>query len=111
MSFQHCVNCKEKVTYNTKIKSIFFGYRPITCKSCGTIHEVDERYRFLFSLYTVMIPIILVYTITAMFGIDSRLIQVLFVILFASIGVLYTGSRINYHKSKYQPVDIDKEKK
>ncbi|WP_223700540.1 TIGR04104 family putative zinc finger protein [Sutcliffiella deserti] len=102
MSFQQCINCKEKITYKRKLYSIFFGYRPITCESCGTVHEVDERYRFIFSLYTIMIPIILVYMVTGMFEIESRFIQVLFVLLFATIGVLYTASRITYHKSKYQ---------
>ncbi|MGM0836627.1 MAG: TIGR04104 family putative zinc finger protein [Bacillota bacterium] len=108
MSFQQCSNCKENVRYSTKLTSIFFGYRPIICKACGTVHEVDERYRFLFSLYTVMIPIIVIYIITAMFGIDSRLAQVLLVLFLGSVGVLYTGSRINYHKSKIQPINKEK---
>lgn len=103
MSFQQCLSCKEKITYSEKLASIFFGYRPISCRACGTVHEVDERYRFLFSLYTVMIPIILVYIITAMFGIESRLVQVLLVLLLASGSVFYSGTRINYHKSKVQP--------
>jgi CXXC-20-CXXC protein len=108
MSFQQCSTCKENVSYSAKLTSIFFGYRPITCKVCGTVHEVDERYRFLFSLYTVMIPIIVIYVITAMFGIESRLAQVFLVLLLASIGVFYTGSRINYHKSKIQPTKKEK---
>ncbi|MGD6833644.1 TIGR04104 family putative zinc finger protein [Sutcliffiella halmapala] len=108
MSFQQCLSCKEKITYSEKLASIFFGYRPITCSACGTVHEVDERYRFLFSLYTVMIPIILVYILTAMFGIESRLVQVLLVLLLASGSVFYAGSRINYHKSKVQPIKKEK---
>ncbi|MCA1319222.1 hypothetical protein LC085_04785 [Bacillus tianshenii] len=104
MSFQQCISCKEEISYSEKLASIFFGYRPITCKACGTVHEVDERYRFLFSLYTVMIPVILVYLLTAIFGIESRLAQVSMVLLFASISVFYAGKRINYHKSKVEPI-------
>lgn len=103
MSFQQCLNCNEKVTYSKKLASIFFGYRPISCKACGTVHEVDERYRFIFSLYTVMIPVIVVYFFTSMFGIESRLVQVLLVLLLATGSVFYAGTIINYHKSKIQP--------
>ncbi|WP_078381265.1 TIGR04104 family putative zinc finger protein [Sutcliffiella halmapala] len=105
MSFHQCENCNENVKYKTKLWSVFFGYRPITCKTCGIVYEVDERYRFLFSLYTIMIPIILVYMITAIFGIESKLIQVLFVLVLATISVFYAANRIGFHKSKYQPIE------
>lgn len=108
MAFHHCENCKEQVSYKTRLKSVFWGYRPITCEGCGIVYEVDERYRFLFSMYTIMIPIILVYIITAMFSIDSKFTQVLFVLAFASISVLYAARSIGYHKSKHQPAEEEK---
>ncbi|MDX5474317.1 MAG: hypothetical protein LPK00_02165 [Bacillaceae bacterium] len=108
MSFQQCVDCKEPVTFKTKFKSVFFGYKPITCPKCGTQHEVDEKYRFVFSLYTVVIPIMLVYFVSEAFLIESRFHQVLLVLLFGVIGVLFAAKKIKFYKAKVQPKDIEK---
>ncbi|WP_096154899.1 MULTISPECIES: TIGR04104 family putative zinc finger protein [Bacillus] len=107
MSFQHCVDCKEPVTFKTKFKSVFFGYKPITCPKCGTVHEVDERYRFLFSLYTVVIPIMLVYFVSAAWMIESRFQQVLLVLMFGIVGVLFAAKKIKFHKAKFQPKELE----
>lgn len=104
MGFQHCSNCKKDITFKTRFKSVFFGYRPIICEECGVEHEVDERYRFVYSLYTVLIPILLVYFSSSVFGITSRFIQVLLVLVFGTFGVMYATSKVKYHKSKHQPI-------
>jgi CXXC-20-CXXC protein len=111
MSFHQCPNCKEEIKYKTKLFSVFFGYRPVTCENCGTVYEVDEKFRFLLSLYTVMIPVILVYSISAMAGLDTRWIQVLMVLIFGSIGVLYAATKVRYHKAKHQPVKVEEKEK
>ncbi|CAG9620592.1 TIGR04104 family putative zinc finger protein [Sutcliffiella rhizosphaerae] len=105
MSFRQCPNCKEKMNYKTKLTSVFFGYRPITCSNCGIVYEVDEKFRFILSLYTVMIPIILVYSFSAAAGIHSRWIQVLLVLALGTLGVLYAATKVRYNKAKHQPIN------
>ncbi|QFT88550.1 hypothetical protein FIU87_07845 [Bacillus sp. THAF10] len=105
MSFHQCPNCKENVHYKTKLFSVFFGYRPISCKRCETVYEVDEKFRFILSLYTVMIPIILVYSFSAVAGIHNRWVQVISVLLLATIGVLYSATKVRYHKAKHQSLN------
>lgn len=106
MSFQQCPNCKEEVRYKTRLNSVFFGYRPIKCEGCNTIYEVDEKFRFILSLYTVLIPILIAYMLSAMLGIlHTRWSQVLIVLIFGSIGVFYAATKVRYKKSKQQPVE------
>ncbi len=109
MSFHQCPNCKEEVQYKTRLKSVFFGYRPIKCEGCDTIYEVDEKFRFLLSLYTVLIPILIAYMLSAMLGIlHTRWSQVLIVLVFGSAGVLYAATKVSYKKSKQQHVEEKK---
>lgn len=111
MSFHQCPNCKDEVTYKTRLKSVFFGYRPIKCEGCNTNYEVDEKFRFLLSLYTVLIPILIAYMLSAMVGIlHTRWSQVLIVLIFGSAGVFYAATKVRYKKSKLQPLEDEKKK-
>ncbi|KPB03981.1 TIGR04104 family putative zinc finger protein [Bacillus sp. CHD6a] len=112
MSFHQCPNCQEEIKYKTKLTSVFFGYRPIKCKSCGTVYEVDEKFRFILSLYTVLIPILIAYMLSAMMGVlHTRWSQVLIVLVFGSAGVFYAATKVRYRKSLQQPMKEKEEKK
>ncbi|TYS70939.1 hypothetical protein FZC76_03325 [Sutcliffiella horikoshii] len=112
MSFHQCPNCQEVIKYKTKLTSVFFGYRPIKCESCGTVYEVDEKFRFILSLYTVLIPILIAYMLSAMMGVlHTRWSQVLIVLVFGSAGVFYAATKVRYRKSLQQPMEEKDEKK
>lgn len=57
-----CKNCSEHFSWKAVMKSLFFGYKPLTCESCGSVHYVSFWTRILNSALITLFPLILVFS-------------------------------------------------
>ncbi|WP_377892267.1 TIGR04104 family putative zinc finger protein [Alkalihalobacillus sp. R86527] len=49
-----CDVCQNKFSWKTVQKAMFFAYRPITCKKCGTVNQVTFISRILVAILSVV---------------------------------------------------------
>lgn len=56
---QRCLQCGETFKYKQILISGSFGYKPITCRSCGQIHKVTFGSRMRVALLAAFAPFII----------------------------------------------------
>lgn len=63
---QECQKCSKQFTWKYIIKSKWFlvGYKPIECDSCNTKHYVNSTTRWIYSILTIGVPLLLFYSRT-----------------------------------------------
>ena len=61
---QKCQKCSKQFTWKNIIKSKWFlvGYKPIECDSCHTKHYVSTTTRWIYSILTIGVPLLLFYS-------------------------------------------------
>ncbi|WP_411219926.1 TIGR04104 family putative zinc finger protein [Niallia circulans] len=56
---QKCINCKREFEWITLYNSFLFGYKPITCRHCNTIHKIKATSRLMAVLISIF-PFLLI---------------------------------------------------
>ncbi|MHA6251876.1 TIGR04104 family putative zinc finger protein [Oceanobacillus sp. CAU 1775] len=60
IQLQKCGKCNTAFTWGQLYASFWLAFKPISCKNCGTTHEVTNGGRFRFIVLTV-IPFLIIY--------------------------------------------------
>lgn len=58
---QKCQKCSTQFTWKAIQKSLLWGYKPISCSSCRSTHEISFLSRIGLVLFTTAIPMLLVF--------------------------------------------------
>ncbi|KAA0542921.1 hypothetical protein FZW96_21100 [Bacillus sp. BGMRC 2118] len=92
-----CNKCKEDFEWITLYNSFLFGYKPVTCRHCNTIHKVKFTSRLLAVTISV-IPFFLIYwlfldILNFNFGLS------LLIALFSSISISFLYPFLAKYKS------------
>lgn len=86
---QKCINCKKEFEWITLYNSFFFGYKPIPCRRCNTIHKVKAFSR-LMAVSISIIPFFLIYWLFLnIFNFISILSFLIALILSVTLSFLY----------------------
>ncbi|ETA81605.1 TIGR04104 family putative zinc finger protein [Youngiibacter fragilis] len=90
---QNCQKCSKEFTWKAIQKSLLWGYKPITCTSCSSTHEITFLSRIGLVLFTTAIPMLLVFNpvmdIRLEFEIALYLVWVAIVVCIAPLFVKY----------------------
>ncbi|WP_033541447.1 TIGR04104 family putative zinc finger protein [Planococcus sp. CAU13] len=75
---QKCGVCNQSFKWSQLFQSLWFSFRPVTCRNCGTVHRVANASRLLAALL-LLVPVIVVF----IFMQDSSIVLPLLIIIAA----------------------------
>lgn len=91
---QKCQKCSKEFTWKEIQKSLLWGYKPISCSSCRSTHEISFLSRIGLVLFTTAIPMLLVFNplmdIRLEFEVAMYLAWVVIVVCIAPLFVRYS---------------------
>ncbi|KGR77708.1 TIGR04104 family putative zinc finger protein [Ureibacillus manganicus] len=54
MGIQYCNECNKKLSWSSKVKSIWLGYKPIQCEGCKKEYRIEFKTRYKATLYMII---------------------------------------------------------
>lgn len=57
-----CQECASPFTWKSVEKSLFLGYKPITCSRCQRVHDVSFITRIVLVGFTTTLPLLLLFS-------------------------------------------------
>lgn len=60
-TIQKCQKCSNQFTWKAIQKSLLWGYKPVSCSSCESTHDITFQSRIGLVLFTTAIPMLLVF--------------------------------------------------
>ncbi|HSJ38357.1 MAG TPA: TIGR04104 family putative zinc finger protein [Planococcus sp. (in: firmicutes)] len=97
---QKCTECKQAFKWSQLYQSLWLAFRPVTCRSCGTVHRVGSASRLLATLL-LLVPMIYIFIFMQNLGLAEILLPVAAVIAFVSAILPYI---LKYDK---QEIEVD----
>ncbi|WP_341202478.1 TIGR04104 family putative zinc finger protein [Planomicrobium okeanokoites] len=81
---QRCTECNEPFKWNQLYKSLWFAFRPVQCRNCGTVHKVASASRLL-TVLLLLVPMIYLSIVMQNFGLREVILPITAVIALVSL--------------------------
>lgn len=92
---QKCQKCSDQFTWIAIQKSLLWGYKPVSCSSCGSTHDITFQSRIGLVLFTTAIPMLLVFNPVMELKIEYEIaLYLLWVAIVVSIAPLFVKYKI-----------------
>ena len=96
-----CKNCSEPFSWKSIRRSIFFGYKPLTCESCGSVHYVSFWTRILVSVFTTTVPLFLVFSrVIPLKPVNAVMIYLLWIFLSTYISPFFVRYELRQNEGR-----------
>lgn len=95
---QKCTECKQSFKWSQLFQSLWLAFRPVTCRNCGTVHNVASTSRLLATLL-LLVPMIYIFIFMQNLGLAEILLPIATVIAIVSVILPFI---LKYDKQKIE---------
>ncbi|MCM3610774.1 hypothetical protein M4S82_05880 [Planococcus sp. MERTA32b] len=81
---QRCTECNEPFKWNQLYQSLWFAFRPVRCRKCGTVHKVGSASRLL-TVFLLLVPMIYISIVMRNLGLLEVILPIAAVIALVSL--------------------------